>query len=270
MLCCLGLRERKGAELIACPTRGRLQVDLFELVQQVKRTLDQDVELPMKVAVMGCVVNGPGEAEGADVAVFAGDRRGIIYVQGEKVANVPEEEILDRLRAECLDFQEKVRRGEAKAWGEKKVDIVPPDPIGDLGSGIEKNPRGSRRKTNHRPDLMRRAFSLVELLVTLAVIGVLVALLLPALSSAQRSSKKRAESNAIRALHTAFEQYATRSQDACLPGHLDSAVVNRWNLENFWPGGAPHVAHRFGLLAKSTPAFLGQSIATPVAWLRGR
>lgn len=86
---------------------------------------------------------------------------------------------------------------------------------------------------------MRRAFSLVELLVTLAVIGVLVALLLPALSSAQRSSKKRAESDAIRALHTAFEQYATRSQDACLPGHLDSAVVNRWNLENFWPGGAP-------------------------------
>ena len=72
MLCCLGLRERKGAELIACPTCGRLQVDLFELVQQVKRTLDQDVELPMKVAVMGCVVNGPGEAEGADVAVFCG------------------------------------------------------------------------------------------------------------------------------------------------------------------------------------------------------
>ena len=104
MLCCLGLRERKGAELIACPTCGRLQVDLFELVQQVKRTLDQDVELPMKVAVMGCVVNGLGEA-GADVAVFAGDRRGIIYVQGEKVANVPEEEILDRLRAECLDFR---------------------------------------------------------------------------------------------------------------------------------------------------------------------
>ena len=57
---------------------------------------------------------------------------------------------------------------------------------------------------------MRRAFSLVELLVTLAVIGVLVALLLPALSSAQRNSKKRAESNSIRALHMAFEQYATR------------------------------------------------------------
>jgi (E)-4-hydroxy-3-methylbut-2-enyl-diphosphate synthase len=82
-------------------------------------------------------VNGPGEAEGADVAVFAGDRRGIIYVQGEKVANVPEPEILDRLLSECLAFQDRVRRGEAKL-GEKKVEIIPPDPIGELGSGMAK------------------------------------------------------------------------------------------------------------------------------------
>ncbi|MHC4220628.1 MAG: hypothetical protein ACYSU7_19500, partial [Planctomycetota bacterium] len=77
------------------------------------------------------------EAEGADVAVFAGDRRGIIYVQGERVANVPEEEILDRLLEECRAFQDRVRRGEARL-GEKKVEIVPPDPIGELGSGVEK------------------------------------------------------------------------------------------------------------------------------------
>jgi (E)-4-hydroxy-3-methylbut-2-enyl-diphosphate synthase len=137
MLYCLGLRERIGAELIACPTCGRIQVDLFSLVQEVRKKLKSDIQLPIKVAVMGCVVNGPGEAEGADVAVFAGDRRGIIYVQGERVANVPEEEILDRLLQECRDFQEKVRRGDAKL-GEKKVDIVPPDPIGELGSGYEK------------------------------------------------------------------------------------------------------------------------------------
>jgi (E)-4-hydroxy-3-methylbut-2-enyl-diphosphate synthase len=86
---------------------------------------------------MGCIVNGPGEAEGADVAIFAGDRRGIIYVQGEKVANVPEEEILERLLAECRDFQARVERGEAKL-GEKKVEILPPDPIGALGSGWDK------------------------------------------------------------------------------------------------------------------------------------
>ena len=137
LLYSLDLRERKGADLIACPTCGRIQVDLFTLVQDVREKLAADIEVPMKVAVMGCVVNGPGEAEGADVAVFAGDRRGIIYVQGEKVANVPEEEILDRLLAECRDFQDKVRSGEAKL-GEKRVDIVPPDPIGELGSGVDK------------------------------------------------------------------------------------------------------------------------------------
>ncbi len=136
MLCCLGLRERIGAELIACPTCGRIQVDLFTLVKQVNAVLADEIQLPMKVAVMGCVVNGPGEAEGADVAVFAGDRRGIIYVQGERVATVPEEEILDRLLAECRAFQEKVRRGEAKL-GEKVVAIIPPDPIGELGSGVD-------------------------------------------------------------------------------------------------------------------------------------
>ncbi len=137
----LGLRERRGVDLIACPTCGRIQVDLFTLVQDVRTTLATEIRVPMKVAVMGCVVNGPGEAEGADVAVFAGDRRGIIYVQGAKVANVPEEEILDRLLQECLAFQAKVEAGEAQL-GEKVVEIVPPDPIGELGSGVEKIARG--------------------------------------------------------------------------------------------------------------------------------
>ena len=103
----------------------------------VSSPIETEIELPLKVAVMGCIVNGPGEAEGADVAVFAGDRRGIIYVQGEKVANVPEAEILDRLLAECRAFEAKVAAGEA-SLGQKVVDIVPPDPIGDLGSGVEK------------------------------------------------------------------------------------------------------------------------------------
>ncbi|HYF13680.1 MAG TPA: flavodoxin-dependent (E)-4-hydroxy-3-methylbut-2-enyl-diphosphate synthase [Phycisphaerales bacterium] len=137
LLWSLGLRERKGVDLIACPTCGRIQVDLFTLVQDVRKQLAEKVTVPMKVAVMGCIVNGPGEAEGADVAVFAGDRRGIIYVQGERVANVPEPEILDRLLRECLDFQGRVLRGEAKL-GEKKVAIVPPDPVGEPGSGWEK------------------------------------------------------------------------------------------------------------------------------------
>ena len=137
MLYILGLRPRKGAELIACPTCGRIQVDLFKLVQDVRKKLADEIAMPIKVAVMGCVVNGPGEAEGADVAIFAGDKRGIIYVQGEKVANIPEEEILDRLLEECKIFAGRVTRGEAKL-GEKVVDIIPPDPIGELGSGFDK------------------------------------------------------------------------------------------------------------------------------------
>jgi len=145
LLWSLGLRERRGVDLIACPTCGRIQVDLFTLVQDVRRELADKVTVPMKVAVMGCIVNGPGEAEGADVAVFAGDRRGIIYVQGERVANVQESEILGRLLAECLAFQERVRSGHAKL-GEKKVSIVPPDPIGELGSGWEKVAAELRRE----------------------------------------------------------------------------------------------------------------------------
>ncbi len=145
LLYLLGLRTRKGAELIACPTCGRIQVDLYKLVQEVRGKLKAEIDLPIKVAVMGCIVNGPGEAEGADVAIFAGDRRGIIYVQGDKVANVPEEEILDRLLEECLKFAARVKRGEAKL-GEKVVQIAPPDPIGELGSGFEKIAAGQVEK----------------------------------------------------------------------------------------------------------------------------
>lgn len=137
MLYCLGLRERKGVDLIACPTCGRIQVDLYTLVQDVRKKLAEEIALPIKVAVMGCIVNGPGEAEGADVAIFAGDRRGIIYVQGEKVANVPEAEILDALLDECKKFEARVIAGEVKL-GEKVVEIAPPDPIGELGSGFDK------------------------------------------------------------------------------------------------------------------------------------
>jgi (E)-4-hydroxy-3-methylbut-2-enyl-diphosphate synthase len=137
LLYCLELRERKGVDLIACPTCGRIEVDLFTLVQDVRQKLADEIELPIKVAVMGCIVNGPGEAEGADVAVFAGKQRGIIYVQGEKVATVPEAEILEALLEHCQDFEARVRAGDAKL-GEKVVDIVPPDPIGELGSGVAK------------------------------------------------------------------------------------------------------------------------------------
>ncbi|MEM1354150.1 MAG: flavodoxin-dependent (E)-4-hydroxy-3-methylbut-2-enyl-diphosphate synthase [Planctomycetota bacterium] len=154
LLYCLGLRERVGVDLIGCPTCGRIQVDLFTLIQEVREKL-KTLTLPIKVAVMGCIVNGPGEAEGADVAIFAGNQRGIIYVQGQKVANVPEAEILDRLMQECQGFEKKVMAGEAKL-GEKVVEIAPPDPIGELGSGFDKIADGKVNAIPGKTDLTIR------------------------------------------------------------------------------------------------------------------
>ena len=149
LLCALGLKERRKPELIACPTCGRIQVDLFSLVEEVKKLIMDEINLPMKVAVMGCVVNGPGEAEGADVAVFAGNKRGIIYVQGAKVANVPETKILSTLLSECKKLEFRVNNGET-SLGEKTIVIKPPDPIGELGSGIESIKKGLVEKITVR------------------------------------------------------------------------------------------------------------------------
>lgn len=132
----LGLRLRSEPELIACPTCGRIEIDLISMMAEVRRRL-KEIPVPVKVAVMGCVVNGPGEAEGSDVAVFAGKHRGVIYVQGEQVATVTETEMLDRLFDEVRKFADKVQRGEATLKNQK-VNIKPPDPIGELGSGWDK------------------------------------------------------------------------------------------------------------------------------------
>jgi len=77
LLCCLGLRERTEPELIACPTCGRVEVDMLELVNGVRAKLS-GIKTPIKVAVMGCLVNVPGECEGADVAIFAGKGKGVM------------------------------------------------------------------------------------------------------------------------------------------------------------------------------------------------
>jgi (E)-4-hydroxy-3-methylbut-2-enyl-diphosphate synthase len=136
MLQVLGLRLRSEPELIACPTCGRIEIDLIAMMAEVRRRMGE-IDVPVKIAVMGCVVNGPGEAEGSDVAVFAGKHKGVIYVQGEQVATVKEDEILDALFAEVRKFADKVKRGEAKLKN-AKVNIKPPDPIGELGSGWDK------------------------------------------------------------------------------------------------------------------------------------
>ncbi|GIK15088.1 MAG: 4-hydroxy-3-methylbut-2-en-1-yl diphosphate synthase (flavodoxin) [Planctomycetota bacterium] len=128
LLCCLGLRSRTEPELIACPACGRIEVDLYKLVTDVRHKLAEEKLPPLKLAVMGCVVNGPGECEGADVAIFAGRGKGIIYVQGEQKAIVTTDAMLDALIRECRDFAEKVARGEATLKN-ASVDIKPPDPL---------------------------------------------------------------------------------------------------------------------------------------------
>lgn len=109
LLCCLGLRRRTGPELIACPTCGRVEVDLLTLVRQVRERL-ASIKAPIKVAVMGCIVNGPGEAEGADVALLAGKGKAVICVRGEPVRTVSEAEMLDALYETALRFAEEQGR----------------------------------------------------------------------------------------------------------------------------------------------------------------
>ncbi|MBN1845994.1 MAG: flavodoxin-dependent (E)-4-hydroxy-3-methylbut-2-enyl-diphosphate synthase [Sedimentisphaerales bacterium] len=96
LLTSLGLRPRRHPQLIACPTCGRMEIDLLAMVRQVKTVLQQIAE-PITVAVMGCVVNGPGEAEGADVALCGGRDKVVIYRAGQKVAVVPAEQAAEAL-----------------------------------------------------------------------------------------------------------------------------------------------------------------------------
>ncbi len=90
-----GLRHT-GPELIACPTCGRTRIDLIRMAQEVEQRL-QYVEKPIKVAVMGCVVNGPGEASDADVGIAGGDGKGLLFQKGKVVATLPQEELVDGL-----------------------------------------------------------------------------------------------------------------------------------------------------------------------------
>lgn len=92
----LGLRERKNVDLIACPSCGRAEIDVIEVARQAQEAFG-DREIPLQVAVMGCVVNGPGEARDADIGIAAGRGRGHLFVKGQNVAVVPEDEMVAAL-----------------------------------------------------------------------------------------------------------------------------------------------------------------------------
>jgi (E)-4-hydroxy-3-methylbut-2-enyl-diphosphate synthase len=103
ILSSLDLR-RRTPELVSCPTCGRCEVDLIPIAEEVSRRL-RDVRTPLKVAVMGCVVNGPGESRDADIGVAAGRGVGLIFAKGEVVRKVPEAEIVDALFEEIARLE---------------------------------------------------------------------------------------------------------------------------------------------------------------------
>ncbi|MCX8057475.1 MAG: flavodoxin-dependent (E)-4-hydroxy-3-methylbut-2-enyl-diphosphate synthase [Ignavibacteria bacterium] len=99
----LGLATR-NVEIIACPTCGRLEVDLFTITNKLEAAV-KDIKKPVKVALLGCVVNGPGEASEADIGIAAGKGVAILYRKGEVVRRIKEEEIVDVLLEEIKNFQ---------------------------------------------------------------------------------------------------------------------------------------------------------------------
>jgi len=100
----LGLKQR-GLEIVSCPSCGRAQVDVYSLAEQVTAGLE-GIDVPLRVAVMGCVVNGPGEAREADLGVASGNGKGQIFVRGKVIKTVPESQIVETLIEEALVLAE--------------------------------------------------------------------------------------------------------------------------------------------------------------------
>ncbi len=119
----MGLRQR-GLEIVSCPSCGRAQVDVYTLAEQVTAGLE-GLTVPLRVAVMGCVVNGPGEAREADLGVASGNGKGQIFVRGEVIKTVPEAMIVETLIAEALRLAEEMGADPAgPAAGPARVSIT--------------------------------------------------------------------------------------------------------------------------------------------------
>ncbi len=108
----LNLRPRK-LEIVSCPSCGRAQVDVYKLAEEVTAGLE-GLTVPLRVAVMGCVVNGPGEAREADLGVASGNGKGQIFVKGEVVATVPESQIVETLIEQAMALAEQMELGEGE------------------------------------------------------------------------------------------------------------------------------------------------------------
>ena len=100
----LGMRKT-GAEIVSCPTCGRTQLDLISIANEVEKRA-ANIDKPIKIAVMGCAVNGPGEAKEADIGIAGGIGEGLLIKKGEIVKKVPESELLETLRQELLHWKD--------------------------------------------------------------------------------------------------------------------------------------------------------------------
>ncbi|RAJ54319.1 4-hydroxy-3-methylbut-2-en-1-yl diphosphate synthase [Streptomyces sp. PsTaAH-130] len=117
----LNLRQR-GLEIVSCPSCGRAQVDVYKLAEEVTAGLT-GMDVPLRVAVMGCVVNGPGEAREADLGVASGNGKGQIFVKGEVIKTVPESKIVETLIEEAMKLAEKMQ-DEGVESGEPSVSVA--------------------------------------------------------------------------------------------------------------------------------------------------
>ncbi|GHH16507.1 flavodoxin-dependent (E)-4-hydroxy-3-methylbut-2-enyl-diphosphate synthase [Streptomyces lanatus] len=117
----LNLRQR-GLEIVSCPSCGRAQVDVYKLAEEVTAGLT-GMEVPLRVAVMGCVVNGPGEAREADLGVASGNGKGQIFVKGEVIKTVPESKIVETLIEEAMKIAEQME-ADGVEGGEPSVSVA--------------------------------------------------------------------------------------------------------------------------------------------------
>lgn len=118
----LNLRKR-GFEIVSCPSCGRAQVDVYTLAEQVTAGLE-GMTVPLRVAVMGCVVNGPGEAREADLGVASGNGKGQIFVKGEVIKTVPEAQIVETLIEEAMRLAEEMGVPEEEATNQAPIVTV--------------------------------------------------------------------------------------------------------------------------------------------------
>ncbi|MHB8296350.1 MAG: flavodoxin-dependent (E)-4-hydroxy-3-methylbut-2-enyl-diphosphate synthase [Acidimicrobiales bacterium] len=145
----LGLRERRGVDLVACPSCGRAEIDVIGIATRAQAELEKR-HIPLQVAVMGCVVNGPGEARGADIGIAAGKHRGHLFIKGQVVRVVKEADMVEELVAEAEQLVKEGFEARLAAADPTAAEQATSDRLALLGDG--EGPEGIET----RVELVRR------------------------------------------------------------------------------------------------------------------